>query len=252
MINSTNSSTSSSTEPSLLPFLSPLPASLVLFCLYLVLLSANLGVVHYERVVPDTHRTLLNRLAALASLYQAGVATALYPMLVARSLVRAGLGEAFCFVNDTLYRLSMLQCFLVFNELVLMRYVYICRLRAVGTLREDLVFAYLACMNLVLGLFFSLLFGVTAIRPGEAFRSYCVSVDKLAGKYYLLLHSSYKQMIICPCTYRCGRFAKAHRHPDDRPGVRDLPEPPDHRLEDLEEETQIPGGPAAAAAANER
>ena len=43
--------------PSFLAVLS----ALVLLLLCLGLLAANLGIVHYERVVPDTHRTLLNK-----------------------------------------------------------------------------------------------------------------------------------------------------------------------------------------------
>ncbi len=53
--------------------------------LYLITMAVNLGLVHYERVVPDAYRTLVNRMVAVLSLYRMAIATFILPALAIRT-----------------------------------------------------------------------------------------------------------------------------------------------------------------------
>ena len=68
--------------------------SCALLCL--VVQATNAGIVYYERVVSDAHRTLLNKLAALISVYQATFASFLYSVMAIRFFLDAGLWEPAC------------------------------------------------------------------------------------------------------------------------------------------------------------
>ena len=57
---------------------------LFLLLAFLLIVSVNLGIVYYERVVPDAHRTLINKVAALVSAYNLITATSVIPPLAAR------------------------------------------------------------------------------------------------------------------------------------------------------------------------
>ncbi len=156
---------------------SPVQAALsasALLALCLASLLANLGVVYYERVVPDTHRTLLNKLAALASAYKACLAATELPMAAARILLGGGLPGAVCRCQAVLFVLNLTQLSLVYNELVVLRYVYVCRLRAVGVIKEELLMRFAAWVNLALGLFSGLAAGMTVQSPHSVYYSFCV------------------------------------------------------------------------------
>ena len=126
-------------------------ASALLTAFYLLVLAANLGLVWYERVVPDAHRTLVNKTVALASLYNAGFATVLFPAAALRLHLPGGLGGPACDVLWHLGLFSMLQVYLVHNELAVLRYVYLCRLSTVGALDEGLLMAAAVSVNAAVG-----------------------------------------------------------------------------------------------------
>ncbi len=91
---------------------------------YLVSQAANLGIWYYERVVPDTHRTLLNKLAAVASLYKAGMGTVFFPVIAVRLLMPRGLPGAACHLQWCLFMFGLIQLMLCYNEMVALQYIY--------------------------------------------------------------------------------------------------------------------------------
>ncbi len=152
-------------------------AFLVLLCTFIQV--ANLGIVYYERVVADTHRTLLNKLAALTSVYQVGLATVLFAMLIARLSWESGLPSIFCWLDGLLMVFFLVQLLLVYNELIIMRYIYICRLGAVGTLKEEVVLRFIIYANVTLGSFLSLSLVMVIQETGHIY-SFCANTVPIA------------------------------------------------------------------------
>ncbi len=141
----------------------------------LVSVLANAGIVYYERVIPDVRRTLLNKLAALTSVYQVGMAATSYPVQAARLLLGRGLGEPACRLQNLLFVCSMMQLFLGYNELVALQYIYACRLGAVGMIKEELVMKLILLANLTLGLFVSLAHVMTINGTVHLYYSFCMN-----------------------------------------------------------------------------
>ena len=146
-------------------------AAMAILCL--VVQASNLGIIYYEKVVADTHRTLLNKLAALTSAYQVGLATVGFPTLIVRLLLGVGLGHRVCLGFNVICTFLMAQLVLVYNELCIMRYVYICRLGTVGMLKEELVLHIFVWLNLVLGAYLSLTLGMTPRLTNHVVYSFC-------------------------------------------------------------------------------
>ncbi len=155
------------------------PTQAGLSCTYalavcLVSQTANLGIIYYERVVPDSHRTLVNKVAALASTYQVG-ATVMFPMVVVRLLLGRGLGEVACRLLGCVFVSSVVQLILSYNELIFLRYLYICRLNTVGMIKEELVMKCATWINLLLGMFVGVIYTMTAVPPGHVTHSFCTN-----------------------------------------------------------------------------
>ncbi len=184
-VEATNSSNGSSFSPYWdLSHAQSVWLSALLAAFYLATLAANVGVVHYERVVPDVHRTLINRLAALASVYQCGVATAVYPMLSLRLVLGrggdGGLGVVACGIDHFLLIFSLIQLVFVFNEIIFVRFVYVCWVGAVGTFREEIILAVLVGTNAFLAGFFAAV--LKFLASDNVFHNYCLDASHPAGK----------------------------------------------------------------------
>ncbi len=146
---------------------------MTIFCLTSQL--ANIGIIYYERVVPDTHRTLLNKIAALASAYQVVVATSIYPMVILRLLWGQGLYYMICSVQDFFLVLGLIQLMLCHNELIILHYIYVCKLRSVGVIKEELVMRFAFWVNLTLGLFLSMAYELSSYEHGSVYYIFCVT-----------------------------------------------------------------------------
>lgn len=142
----------------------------VVLSLLAVSLLANAGVIWYERaVVPDARRTLLNQLAVLASAYQLGATATSFPLVAVRLLLGGGLAGPACHLQNFLHVWSTTQIMLCYNELVLLHYVYVCRLGTVGVIKEELVLRLVVWTNLVLGLFVALAHGMALHTRGHVY-----------------------------------------------------------------------------------
>ncbi len=152
-----------------------------LVLLFFVSMAANLGIIFYERTVSDIYRTLLNKLAALASLYQVGLTVVVFPVLVARLLWGDGLGRAVCTVHILLFVFILTQFVLTYNELIFLRYIYICKLGAVGVLKEEAIFCFCIWINILLGTFVSLSSVLVMNSPSNAYYHYCQNSENTNG-----------------------------------------------------------------------
>ncbi len=158
--------------------LSPLQTALacsVLAVFCLVSQLANIGIVYYERVVPDTHRTLLNKLAALASLYQVVVATVYFPVVIVR-LLGQGLGGSVCRLQGFFFMCSLTQLLMSYNELIILRYVYVHKLGTFGAIKEEITLRLLIWINLSLGVFLGSVHGMTVQLSGNLYQTFCTNI----------------------------------------------------------------------------
>ena len=69
------------------------------------------------------------------------------------------------------------QSALVYNEIIILRYAYTCRLGALGTVDEDLVQVYLLSLNAAIGTLAGLLLAVSH-NSGFVMRYYCTGFEK--------------------------------------------------------------------------
>ncbi len=155
------------------------PAPRALFVTMLVLLclaiqAANVGIFYFERIVSDTHRTLLYKLAALISLYQAALVTVLFPLLALRLLLNSGLWTPVCWLLIEYTTSFLITFFLAYNELLMIRYVYICKIKTVGTLKEDVLLRLFVVLNAVLGCFVTLSLAMTSHVSTHHIFLFCV------------------------------------------------------------------------------
>ena len=139
-----------------------------------VALAANLGIVYYEKIVPDNRRTLLNKVAALASLYKLCMAT-MFPVVLVRLAMDRGLSDAVCRLHNFAFMFSLVQLLLSYDELVVLHYIYICKLGAVGIIKEEIVLRLVIWINLGLGCFLGLAHGMTLHLPGHVYHTFCTN-----------------------------------------------------------------------------
>ncbi len=151
--------------------------------LFFLSLFANLGIIFYERVVSDIYRTLLNKLAALASLYQLGLTMAMIPVLVFRLLWGDGLGFAVCMLQTLLFVFFLVQFVLTYNELILLRFIFVCKLHTIGMLKEDVILCCVIWINMTLGSFVCLTTGIVLHSPSHVYFHYCKNSATGDGKY---------------------------------------------------------------------
>ncbi len=96
-------------------FYSSLALGLSILLLYAASVAANAGIVLYERLVSGTYRTLVNKLAAAASVYNLVTATAVLPAAAAReasssaSAAACGLPVQACWALQLLVRVGIVQ-----------------------------------------------------------------------------------------------------------------------------------------------
>ncbi len=92
-------------------FYSSLALGLSILLLYAASVAANAGIVLYERLVSGTYRTLVNKLAAAASVYNLVTATAVLPAAAAReaSSLACGLPVQACWALQLLVRVGIVQ-----------------------------------------------------------------------------------------------------------------------------------------------
>ncbi len=141
----------------------------------LLIQVANLGIIYYERVASGTYCTLLNKLATLVSVYQVGLVSVIVPVLVVRVLVGEGLDATLCWMTGVLFFFFICQMVLAYNEVVLMRYIYICKVKTVGTVKEELLLRVFMWINVALGTFISSLMGQTAQVNGHMMNAFCTN-----------------------------------------------------------------------------
>ncbi len=165
------------------------PSETALSCVAMITICvvaqlANLGIVYYEKVVPDTHRTLLNKLASLASLYKVCLATVTFPVITVRLLIGQGLGETVCQVQNFLFMVGLTQLVLAYNKLIVLQYVYVCKLGAVGMIKEELVMQCVFWINPFLGSFVGLVHMMTIRSSDYLYQSFCVNsrLSAIPGK----------------------------------------------------------------------
>ncbi len=157
-------------------------SAVALGILYLATLAANAGIVHYERIVSDAHRTLLNKLAVLASLYSAAFATAFQPVFIVRILHGRGLPFFVCWLWQFCCASLIVQLVLVYNELVVLHYTYVCRLSTVGVVKEELLMRVFVYINAAVGTYFGLISGIVPRGKKNVIYHYCPDTLHLAGK----------------------------------------------------------------------
>ncbi len=146
----------------------------------LFIVVSNLGIVYYhERLMCNHYRTPLNRLAALVSLYQVCLAAVPLPIMAYRVLVGRGLSDAVCHLGFAIIIFSLTQMVLAYNETVVLRYIYICKLGTVGTIKEDLIEMALTCLNLVIGTFSSLALTLVHYEVSPEGYEYCTNVKMM-------------------------------------------------------------------------
>ncbi len=156
--------------------------SLGLLLVYFIAMAVNFGVMWYECIVPDSHRTLVNKVVALASLYKAAFATAFLTPISARLLVFDHIWNPLCQLHKFAVLSALVLIFLAHNQLVFLRYVYTCRLSTVGAIKEDLVMAITWWLNLVFGGFFTAV-TICLTETGNNLYRFCVgNAANIAGK----------------------------------------------------------------------
>ena len=144
----------------------PSPGAKVLFCvclvgLYFIVFFANLGIIVYERIVSD--------------IYRQGGGTG---VCLQHHVQHCGDSHSPCQGADwDRVRSDHLQdCqTLGYNDIVFLRYVYLCRFTTIGSLKEQLVLKAIFWINLALGSFAGMT--ITALFNDHLAFSYCGHSD---------------------------------------------------------------------------
>ncbi len=154
----------------------------LLLVLTIIAFAANLGIVYYEKIVPDTHRTLLNKIAALASLYKLLTALTTFPTVFVRLSMDWGISDSLCRLHNILFMFSLAQLVFSYNELIVLHYIYVCKVGAVGIIKEEIIVQLVIWINLGLGFFLGSVHGMTLHLPGHVYHSFCTNTRlHLAG-----------------------------------------------------------------------
>ena len=154
----------------------------ILFALYAAVLVTNLGIIVYENVVPDTYRTLINKMVAVTSLYNICLSSVITVVFAVPLLpLGEGLAPPVCGAVNVSLGSFATQLFLAHNEVMLLRYVYACRLSTVGSVDEGLVRTFLVGANAVLGTLFASAGSVAAFATGSEQLPYLVCVGSPGG-----------------------------------------------------------------------
>ncbi len=122
-------------------------------CLALLTILPNLGIIWYEHVVADAYRTLINKMISSASAYSVAFATfCLIPLSIIFS-TEDGFSTTLCRMFFAASSSCLIALQLIHTEIVLLRYIYLCRLKSVGLFKEDVVKAMLHTFNFMTGVF---------------------------------------------------------------------------------------------------
>lgn len=152
-----------------------LPAVAIRPLLWAVVAAANLGVIRFERVVSDTHRTLVNKMVVQACWYNLVACTLKMPLSSARLMLPGGLWGPACRALQLANHAYSVQMCMIQNEITFLRYVFICHLGTIGGLNEDLVRTFLTSLNIVVGMAVCLWLAMMA--PEDGGYGYCVGSD---------------------------------------------------------------------------
>lgn len=102
----------------------------------------SLSIVLYENTIDARYRTLINRLFTLQVMFSCSIFNIHY----LASTVRANFGPLpviVCRSGNFLILIFAYMTVLLMNEIVFVRYLYVCVFKCVGVLNEDLIFYFL-------------------------------------------------------------------------------------------------------------
>ena len=112
----------------------------------------NFGIIWYENVVSENRRTLINKMISLTSLYT--MMHVLTTGLVANAVFVFDYRTVwFCDVVNNVSMTLFLVLALGYNETMILRYVYACKLETVGVLNEAFFRHLLVVLNFFLNFF---------------------------------------------------------------------------------------------------
>ncbi len=129
-----------------------LVAATVCITIYLIVLLMNYGIVYYEREAPDMHRTLINKMVAVASILNMLLASMVAPIVTIKLLNDlSAWNDCLCTINRFLLIFFVSQLVLVYNEIIWLRIVYL-SVGHVGVVNEDLLKVYLNTINILVAM----------------------------------------------------------------------------------------------------
>ncbi len=122
---------------------------------YLLVIAVNGGIIVYENVVPDTYRTLINKVVALMSAYNMFLSTSFMPIALSKHFC-IQLNPTYCTGNVLLTTTFLLQVILVHNELAILLNLSTWKVGFIQGINEDIGRRIIIALNFALSAFFSL------------------------------------------------------------------------------------------------
>ena len=165
----------------------------------------NFGIIWYENVVSENRRTLINKMISLTSLYT--MMHVLTTGLVANAVFVFDYRTVwFCDIVNNVSMTLFLVLALGYNETMILRYVYACKLETVGVLNEAFFRHLLVVLNFVFAVITSI--GVHISYASSRASSFCACMDipiwdccpsENSPKFWLLVVASLAFIhIVCP------------------------------------------------------
>ncbi len=125
----------------------------LLFPLYLLIVLVNYGLIHYENTVPDTYRTLINKMVALIAWYRISLATVSMPPLAIKLCFKIkSLGSFPCWIIQFGIITCGMQIIMAHNHIFILKYIYTCRLSTMGSINEGLVQRFIIILNILMSI----------------------------------------------------------------------------------------------------
>ncbi len=119
---------------------------------YLAMLALNFGIILYENVVPETYRTLVNKLVAVMALYNMLFVTASV-MAITPYLLNIPLPASFCKVHIFVYNFLAVNEVLIHNEVSLLLCLSHCKVFKVEGINEEFERTFFIIFNCFTSLF---------------------------------------------------------------------------------------------------
>ena len=167
--------------------LHPALGTSIVLLLYTFVMCINFGIIWYENIVPDTYRTLINKMAAVSGLYNMVFCTASLPVVAVRQAGLSRLPGLLCRLAQLGVLINVVQSALVHNEVMVLKYVYACCLSTVGQINEDLGKRILMTVNFVLGLMVALVM-IVLLGEKHSIYMYCMGCADEGVILYSVLH----------------------------------------------------------------